>query len=100
VSTSLDRGTVLRVARLARLRLVESEIDDYLQKLSTILEYVEQLKEVSTDGVEPMAHAVELNNVFREDVVVPSLPRELALSNAPKSDGKFFLVPQIIDSGS
>jgi aspartyl-tRNA(Asn)/glutamyl-tRNA(Gln) amidotransferase subunit C len=100
VSTSLDRGTVLRVARLARLRLVESEIDDYLHKLSTILEYVEQLKEVSTDGVEPMAHAVELNNVFREDVVVPSLPRELALSNAPKSDGKFFLVPQIIDSGS
>ncbi len=100
MSTSLDRGTVLRVARLARLRLVESEIDDYLQKLSTILEYVEQLKEVSTDGVEPMAHAVELNNVFREDVVVPSLPRELALSNAPKSDGKFFLVPQIIDSGS
>ncbi len=100
MSTSLDRGTVLRVARLARLRLVESEIDDYLHKLSTILEYVEQLKEVSTDGVEPMAHAVELNNVFREDVVVPSLPRELALSNAPKSDGKFFLVPQIIDSGS
>jgi aspartyl/glutamyl-tRNA(Asn/Gln) amidotransferase C subunit len=64
VSTSLDRGTVLRVARLARLRLVESEIDDYLQKLSTILDYVKQLKEVPTDDVEPMAHAVELNNVF------------------------------------
>jgi len=43
---------------------------------------------------------VELNNVFREDSVVPSLPRELALGNAPKTDGKFFLVPQIIDSGS
>ncbi len=100
MSTSLDRGTVLRVARLARLRLVESEIDDYLQKLSTILDYVKQLKEVPTDDVEPMAHAVELNNVFREDTVVPSLPRELALSNAPKTDGKFFLVPQIIDSGS
>lgn len=100
MSTTLDRGTVLRVARLARLRLAEAEIDDYLQKLSTVLDYVEQLKEVPTDDVEPMAHAVELNNVFREDSVAPSLPRELALSNAPKTDGKFFLVPQIIDSGS
>jgi len=100
VTNSLDRATVLRVARLSRLRLAESEIDDYLQKLSTILEYVEQLKEVATDDVEPMAHAVELSNVFRDDVVVSSLPRELALSNAPKTDGRFFLVPQIIDSGS
>ena len=100
MSTSLDRGTVLRVARLARLKLVEAEIDDYLQKPTTILDYVEQLKEVPTDDVEPMAHAVELNNVVREDAVRPSLPRELALRNAPKTDGKFFLVPQIIDSGS
>lgn len=100
MSTSLDRGAVLRVARLARLKLVEAEIDDYQQKLSTILEYVEQLKEVPTDDVDPMAHAVELSNVFREDTVLPSLPRDLALSNAPKTDGRFFLVPQIIDSGS
>lgn len=100
MSTSLDRAAVLRVARLARLKLAEPEIDDYQLKLSTILEYVEQLKEVTTDDVEPMAHALELSNVFRADTVVPSLSRELALSNAPKTDGRFFLVPQIIDSGS
>lgn len=100
MSTNLDRAAVLRVARLARLKLAEPEIDDYQQKLSTILEYVEQLKEVTTDDVDPMAHALELSNVFRADSVVPSLPRELALSNAPKTDGRFFLVPQIIDSGS
>lgn len=100
MTNRLDREMVLRVARLSRLRLAESEIADYQQKLSSILEYVEQLKEVSTDDVEPMAHAVELNNVFREDKVVPSLSRNLALSNAPKTDGLYFLVPQIIDSGN
>lgn len=100
MATNLDRETVLRVARLARLKLADAEIDDYSQKLGTILKYVEQLNEVVTDDVEPMAHAVELKNVFREDVVHPSLPRDLALGNAPKSDGQYFLVPQIIDSGS
>jgi aspartyl-tRNA(Asn)/glutamyl-tRNA(Gln) amidotransferase subunit C len=98
VASSLDRETVLRVARLARLKLADAEIDDYLQKLGTILQYVEQLNEVVTDDVDPMAHAVELKNVFREDVIHPSLPRDLALGNAPKSDGQYFLVPQIIDT--
>ena len=100
MANCLDRDMVVRVARLSRLRLEESEISDYLRKLSSILEYVEQLNEVSTEGVEPMAHAVELNNVFRQDTVVPSLTRDLALSNAPKSDGRYFLVPQIIDSSN
>jgi len=100
MGSSLDRETVLKVARLGRLKLAEHEIDDYVQKLGQILTYVEQLNEVNTDDVEPMAHAVELQNVFRDDVVRPSLPRELALGNAPKTDGQFFLVPQIIDTGN
>ncbi|MCY2963606.1 MAG: Asp-tRNA(Asn)/Glu-tRNA(Gln) amidotransferase subunit GatC [Planctomycetota bacterium] len=99
MASQLDRETVLKVARLGRLKLADHEVDDYLNKLGQILTYVEQLNEVDTTDVEPMAHAVELQNVFREDVVRPSLPRDLALSNAPKTDGQFFLVPQIIDAG-
>ncbi len=99
MASQLDRETVLKVARLGRLKLADHEVDDYLNKLGQILTYVEQLNEVDTEDVEPMAHAVELQNVFREDVVRPSLPRDLALSNAPKTDGQFFLVPQIIDAG-
>ena len=87
MATNLDRETVLRVARLARLKLADAEIDDYSQKLGTILKYVEQLNEVVTDDVEPMAHAVELKNVFREDCLLytsPS-PRDGLLSRMPSS---------------
>jgi aspartyl-tRNA(Asn)/glutamyl-tRNA(Gln) amidotransferase subunit C len=96
---NLTRETVQRVALLARLNLAEHEVDDYVRKLGQILDYVEQLNEVDTEDVEPMVHAVELANVFRDDKVVPSLPRSLALANAPKSDGRCFLVPQILDGG-
>lgn len=98
MSQPLDRETVLKVARLGRLKLAESELDDYAAKLGQILQYVEQLNEVDTTDVEPMAHAVARQNVFREDVVLPSLPRAAALQNAPKTDGQAFLVPQIIDT--
>jgi aspartyl-tRNA(Asn)/glutamyl-tRNA(Gln) amidotransferase subunit C len=93
----LTRGEVLRVAALARLKLTDAEVDDLTSKLGTILEYVASLEEVDTEDVEPLVHAVELSNVFRHDVVGPSLPREAALSNAPKADGRFFLVPRILD---
>jgi aspartyl-tRNA(Asn)/glutamyl-tRNA(Gln) amidotransferase subunit C len=93
----LTRADVLKVANLARLKLSEAEIDDCTEKLGKILEYVDSLSEVNTDDVEPLVHAVELSNVFREDVVTPSLPQQAALANAPKSDGRFFLVPRILD---
>lgn len=95
---NLTRADVLKVANLARLKLSEAEVADYTAKLGSILEYVESLNEVETEDVEPMVHAVELSNVFRRDEVVPSLTREAALSNAPKTDGQFFLVPQILDA--
>jgi aspartyl-tRNA(Asn)/glutamyl-tRNA(Gln) amidotransferase subunit C len=98
MSKPLDRETVLKVARLGRLKLAESEIDDYAAKLGQILQYVEQLNEVDTTDVEPMANAVARQNVFRDDVVTPSLPRGAALQNAPQTDGQSFLVPQIIDT--
>lgn len=98
MSAKLSRDDVLKVANLARLKLSDAEVADCTAKLGSILEYVDLLNEVNTDDVEPMVHAVELSNVFRADEVRPSLPREAALSNAPKTDGAFFLVPQILEN--
>ncbi|MEM7811231.1 MAG: Asp-tRNA(Asn)/Glu-tRNA(Gln) amidotransferase subunit GatC [Planctomycetota bacterium] len=94
----VGRDDVAKIARLARLRLEEDELDRIWPQLAKIVGYVEQLAEVDTDGVEPMAHAVERTNVLRDDVPVEMLPRDKALANAPKNDGKYFLVPQIIDA--
>lgn len=94
---NLTRADVLKVAKLARLKLTDAELDDCTTKLGKILDYVESLNEISTDDVEPLVHAVELSNVFREDEVQPSLPQSAALANAPKTDGRYFLVPQILE---
>jgi aspartyl-tRNA(Asn)/glutamyl-tRNA(Gln) amidotransferase subunit C len=88
---------VQQVAHLARLKIAPSEVDRLSRELGEILTYVELLNELDTSEVEPMAHAVELSNVLRADETTESLPRELALSNAPKSDGRYFLVPAILD---
>ncbi len=100
MSERLDRETVVKVAGLARLKLSDAEIDDYAGKLGQVLGYINVLNEVDTTNVEPMVHAIELRNVFREDEVQPSLPRTEALKNAPKTDGVCFLVPQILDGGA
>lgn len=97
MATRLTRADVLKVASLARLKLTESEIEAFAIKLGELLEYFAVLNEVQTDDVEEMVHAVELSNVFRDDVVRPSLDRRAALANAPKADGQFFLVPQILE---
>lgn len=98
-SPALDRATVAKVAVLARLKLTESEIDEFVGRLGAVLDYVHVLDELDTTNVEPLVHAFETTNVFRDDEVRPSLPREAALANAPKSDGRCFLVPRIIDAG-
>lgn len=93
----LDAEKVRKVAVLARLKLSDAEVSDYATKLGNILKYVDALNEVDTTNVEPMVHAIELSNVFRHDAVVDSLPRSAALQNAPKTDGTYFLVPQILE---
>ena len=98
MSAQLTPEEARKVAWLARLKLDEAELDVLTRQLGQILEYVGMLDEVDTEGVEPMAHAVELANVFRADEVAPSLPRDAALSNAPKTDGRFFVVPGILES--
>ena len=89
----IDREQVLHVARLARLRLSEDELEGMTGELSKVLDHIEKISELDLDGVEPTSHVVELENVLREDVPRPSIPREKALEQAPDSDGSGFRVP-------
>jgi aspartyl-tRNA(Asn)/glutamyl-tRNA(Gln) amidotransferase subunit C len=89
----IDRGQVLHVARLARLRLGEAEVEAMTGELSSVLDHIEKIGELDLDGVEPTSHVVALENVLRPDEPRPSLPREVALDQAPDSDGSGFRVP-------
>jgi aspartyl-tRNA(Asn)/glutamyl-tRNA(Gln) amidotransferase subunit C len=92
----LSRPEVEKVSLLARLKLSESELETMTNQLGRILVYVEQLQLLNTESVLPMAHAVEVTNVFRADSTTPSLPREAALANAPKADGTCYQVPAVL----
>jgi aspartyl-tRNA(Asn)/glutamyl-tRNA(Gln) amidotransferase subunit C len=94
----LSRAEVERVALLARLKLTPAQLELFTSQLQRVLGYVDILNELDTEDIEPMAHAVERVNVFRDDVIQPSLSREDALANAPKTDGKSFLVPPILEN--
>ena len=94
----LSRDDIRKVASLARLKVSEGELDSLAVDLRAILGYVQVLNDVDTTDILPMVHAVELQNVLRPDVPSSCLSREAALSNAPRTDGKYFLVPAIIDA--
>ncbi|WP_339730005.1 Asp-tRNA(Asn)/Glu-tRNA(Gln) amidotransferase subunit GatC [uncultured Gimesia sp.] len=96
MSTQLSEDDVLKVASLSRLKLSETEVNALGQQMGSVLKYIAMLDELDTDAIEPMAHAIEISNVFREDQLRESLPREKALSNAPQTDGNYFLVPAIL----
>jgi aspartyl-tRNA(Asn)/glutamyl-tRNA(Gln) amidotransferase subunit C len=89
----IDREQVLHVAKLARLKLSDEEVERMSGELSAILEHVDNINELDLEGVEPTTHVVPLENVLREDVPRPSLPRERALEQAPDADESGFRVP-------
>jgi len=93
---ALSREEVEKVALLSRLLLTPEERQSMTEELGEIVGYVEQLAEVDTSGIEPMAHAVELRNVTRQDQVAASLPRSEALVNAPKHNNEGYLVPAVL----
>jgi aspartyl-tRNA(Asn)/glutamyl-tRNA(Gln) amidotransferase subunit C len=93
----LNREEVLRIARLARLGLTESEIDRLIEQLSHILENFEVLQQVDTSSVPPTAQSIALRSVMREDEVAPSLPAEDVLSNAPRREGDCFRVRAVLE---
>ncbi len=94
---SLSNADVGKVALLARLRVSPEELETFTGQLNSIVDYVAQLQEVDTTGVEPLAHGVEVRNVFRDDARGEPLPREQALANAPKRNATSFLVPPPLD---
>jgi aspartyl-tRNA(Asn)/glutamyl-tRNA(Gln) amidotransferase subunit C len=94
---SLSIEEVRKVAELARLELSPEEQETLTTQLRAVLEYVNQLQQVNTDGVEPLAHPLEVSNVFRADELQPSLPVDAALANAPKRSGDFYSVPAVFE---
>jgi aspartyl-tRNA(Asn)/glutamyl-tRNA(Gln) amidotransferase subunit C len=94
---SMTAEEVSKVALLARLRLTPDELQLFTGQLNAIVGFVETLGELDTSNVEPLAHGVEVHNVFRDDVRGPSLPREDALANAPKRNVDSFLVPAVLE---
>ncbi len=89
----IERDQVLHVARLARLRLTDAEVERMADELSGILDHVERVGELDLEGVEPTSHVVALDNVLRPDEPRPSLPRERALAGAPDATVDGFRVP-------
>jgi len=94
---SITPDDVRWVAKLARLELAEADVATMTRELSAILDYIDQLKQVPTEGVEPLAHPIAVANVFRPDEPAPSLPVDAALANAPDRQGDFFGVPAVLD---
>ena len=93
----ISRNEVEHVARLARLALSAEELEAMTGQIDAILGYVEKLNELDTDGIVPTAHAVPMENAFREDEVKPSIGVERAQQNAPDTDGSCFKVPKVIE---
>ncbi len=91
----VDREWVERIAHLARLKLGEEEVELFSKQLASILEFVHQLEELDTEGIEPFFS--ENPTPMREDKPSESLPAEKALMNAPEREGNFFVVPRIVE---
>jgi aspartyl-tRNA(Asn)/glutamyl-tRNA(Gln) amidotransferase subunit C len=94
---AIDAATVRKVARLARIAEPEEKLEGLARELSGILNWIEQLNEVDTHGVEPMASAVHMPAPMRGDVVTEGGDPEVVLSNAPKRIGNFFVVPKVVE---
>ena len=96
MTPGIESKDVLKVAKLAKLQLTEEEVKRLVDELSQIVGYVDQLSSVDTTNVAPLDHVLDVTDALRDDIVISSLPRESALSNAPKEDGETFLVPPVL----
>jgi len=93
----IARAEVERVASLARLSVSDEEADRLAAELDSLLEYVETLRQVDTDGIEPTSHVIPMATPMRHDRPVPGLDPERALANAPERHGSAFVVPKVIE---
>lgn len=94
---SVDQNTVRHIARLARIAVREDELPALAGELNTILDWVEQLGEVDTQGVEPMTSAVEVTMKMRDDVVTSGNLQKEVTANAPASEDGFYVVPKVVE---
>jgi aspartyl-tRNA(Asn)/glutamyl-tRNA(Gln) amidotransferase subunit C len=93
----IDREHLDKIAHLARLEFKEEDADKMMSDMTAIVDWVEKLKEVNTDGIEPLTTMSYELNVLREDKITEHLPHEAALINAPKKDQDYFRVPKVIE---
>ncbi|MBU1378368.1 MAG: Asp-tRNA(Asn)/Glu-tRNA(Gln) amidotransferase subunit GatC [Alphaproteobacteria bacterium] len=94
---AIDAATVRKVARLARIAEPEEKLESLAKELSGIMDWIEQLAEVDTDGVEPMTTSVAMTLPMRDDVVTDGGDAAKVLANAPKSAKGFFIVPKVVE---
>jgi aspartyl-tRNA(Asn)/glutamyl-tRNA(Gln) amidotransferase subunit C len=94
---AIDAATVKKVASLARIREPEDRLEPLARELSTILQWIDQLAEVDTDGVEPMTSVVHAKLPMREDVVTDGGDAAGVLANAPRAEKGFFVVPKVVE---
>ncbi len=96
---AITESDVRHVAMLARLALSDEQVITLTAELGSVLGHIDELQQLDLEGVQPTAHPLEMTNSTRPDVVVPGLSQELALKNAPDSDGSAFLIPTITGGG-
>jgi aspartyl-tRNA(Asn)/glutamyl-tRNA(Gln) amidotransferase subunit C len=94
---AIDKKTVVKVARLARIAVSDAEAEALRGELNTILGFVEQLNEVDVTGVEPMTAVVHMPMKKRADVVTEGDQTDRILANAPLTEGPFFAVPKVVE---
>ena len=109
VPTRLTDEQVRHVAKLSRLALTDEQVHRFAEQLSVVLDHISKLKELDVEGVEPMAHALDMVNVLREDTPLGTtvssnkfsgIPVDTALANAPEKSPPFFKVPKVLGEGS
>lgn len=93
---TIREDQVRHVAHLARLKLSDDEVHHFTDQLAAILQYVSKLNELDVDGVEPMAHALDMHSVLRDDAPQSGYPTERMLANAPEQDPPFFKVTKVL----
>jgi len=100
VPQRISEDQVRHVAMLSRLKLTDAEVEHFTNQLSAILDHVAMLSELNVDGVEPMAHALDMSNVLREDAPRPGMPVDAVLANAPAQSPPFFKVIKVLGEGT
>jgi len=94
---SINKEEIKKIAHLARINVSQSELEQVEKKLVGILTLIEKMQEVNTDSIDPMSHALDINQPLREDKVTEKDIRDKSLSLAPHSEQSLFIVPQVIE---